>query len=69
MCYLFVCCCFSIFGCLFLFLLFYLFIFFYFDRNQKINNTMKLQEASCPSLAVSVLSSSVEPQSLAVSVS
>ena len=35
------------------------------------NITMKFQDASCPSLAVGVLSSSVEPpsQSLAVSVS
>ena len=35
------------------------------------NITMKFQDASCPSLAVDVLSSSVEPpsQSLAVSVS
>ena len=35
------------------------------------SNIMKFQDASCPSLAVSVLSSSVEPpsQSLAVSVS
>ena len=36
-----------------------------------LNITMKFQDASCPSLAVGVLSSSVEPpsQSLAVSVS
>ena len=33
------------------------------------NITMKFQGALCPSLAVVVLSSSVEPQSLAVSVS
>ena len=55
------------FGCLFVFL----YIFLYFDGNQQINNAMKFQEASCSSLAVSVLSSSVEPpsQSLAVPVS
>ena len=39
--------------------------------NVFFNITMKFQDASCPSLAVGVLSSSVEPpsQSLAVSVS
>ena len=45
-----------------------------FNRNrQNINITMQFQDALCPPIAVSVLSSSVEPppqlQSLAVSVS
>ena len=55
--------------CLFVFIFFVFFccgIVLYF-----FNITMKFQDASCPSLAVGVLSSSVEPpsQSLAVSVS
>ena len=60
--------------CCFL-LLFFINIFFFifvlnFNRNRQSNITMKFQDASCPHLAVSVLSSSVEPpsQSLAVSV-
>ena len=42
-----------------------------FNRNRQNIITMKFQDASCPPLAESVLSSSVEPpsQSLAVSVS
>ena len=50
-----------------------IFLNFYFKfQSQSTNNiTMKFQDALCPPLAVSVLSSSVEPpsQSLAVSVS
>ena len=60
-CVLFVCLLDLIFLC---FLLYCIFCIFF-------NITMKFQDASCPSLAVGVLLSSVEPpsQSLAVSVS
>ena len=54
------------------FLVIFIFIFILnFNRNRQNNITMKFQDALCPSLAVSVLSSSVEPpsESLAVSVS
>ena len=64
-------CCFIIFCVLFvlIFCVFFCFIVLYFLY--FFNITMKFQDASCPSLAVGVLSSSVEPplQSLAVSVS
>ena len=40
-----------------------------FNRNRQNIITMKFQDASCPPLPQSVLSSSVEPQSLVVSVS
>ena len=55
--------------CYFFFLL--LFFILNFNRNRQNKITMKFQDASCPPLAVSVLSSSVKPplQSLAVSVS
>ena len=56
--------------CLFFVNIFLIFIL-NFNRNRQNNITMKFQDASCPPLAVSVLSSSVEPpsQSLEVSVS
>ena len=59
---------FSVFRC---FLLMRFIFILNFNRNRRNNITMKFQDASCPPLAVSVLSSSVEPpsQSLAVSVS
>ena len=52
-------------------LIFFLIFILNFNRNRQNNITMKFQDASCPPLAVSLLSSSVEPppQSLAVSVS
>ena len=57
----------------FLGLLFFIFVLNFNRNRQNIKITMKFQDASCPPLAVSVLSSSVEPQSqlqsLAVSVS
>ena len=60
-------------GCVFFFFLLKLFIIFNlnFNRNRQNIMTMKFQDVSCPPLAESVLSSSVEPpsQSLAVSVS
>ena len=61
-------------GCVQCFLLFFVHFFFFilnFNRDRRINITLKFQDPSCPPLAVSVLSSSVEPQSqsLAVSVS
>ena len=57
-------------GVFFLLIFFFIFILI-FNRNRRNDITMKFQDASCPPLAVSVLSSSVEPlsQSLAVSVS
>ena len=62
-------------GCVFFFFFFFVVIFFIFNLNFNRNRqniiTMKFQDVSCPPLAESVLSSSVEPpsQSLAVSVS
>ena len=62
-------------GCVFFFcfslIFFFLNFILNFNRNRQNNMTMKFQDASCPPLAVSVLSSPVEPpsQSLAVSVS
>ena len=60
-----------VFCCCFLLIVFLLFFILNFNRNRQNNITMKFQDALCPPLAVSVLSSSVEPpsQSLAVSVS
>ena len=65
-CISWLCCC-----CCFLLLLFAIFFIFNlnFNRNRQNIVTMKFQDTSCPPLAESVLSSSVEPQSLAVSVS
>ena len=75
-CCLFVCFCFDFFVLFFflyciswLILIFFFLIFIlYFNRNRQNNIAMKIQDTSCPTLAVSVLSSSVEPpsQSLAV---
>ena len=59
----------------FVFSFFFVDIFFIlnlnFNHNRQNITTMKFQDASCPPLAESVLSTSVEPpsQSLAVSVS
>ena len=55
--------------CCFLLMCFIFILNFY--RNRRNNITMKFQDTSCPPLAVSVLSVSVEPpsQSLTVSVS
>ena len=55
--------------CWFLLLIFVIFFILNFNRNRQNNITMEFQDASCPPLAVSALSSSVEPpsQSLAVS--
>ena len=68
MCFLY---CISLFCCFLL--IFFIFVLNFNRNRQNINITMKFQDASCPQLAVSVLSSSVEPpsqlQSLAVSVS
>ena len=66
-CISWLCCCFWLLFFVNIFLIFIL----NFNRNRQNNITMKFQDASCPPLAVSVLSSSVEPpsQSLAVSVS
>ena len=63
-CVLFVCLFLLIFVCVFCCCIVLYFLYF-------LNITMKFQDASCPSLAVGVLSSSVEPPSkpLAVSVS
>ena len=48
--------------------IFFLIFILNFNRNRQNNIAMKIQDTSCPPLAVSVLSSSVEPpsQSLAV---
>ena len=62
---------FVFFGCLVFVVDFYVVVFLNINCNQQINITRKFQDALCPSLAVSVLSSSVEQpsQSLAVAVS
>ena len=67
-CFLF---CISWLCCLLFFVNIFLICILNFNRNRQNNITMTFQDASCLPLAVSVLSSSVEPpsQSLAVSVS
>ena len=76
---IFVCCLFVFFVFIFLYCflvlyflvdidIFFLIFILNFNRNRQNNIAMKIQDTSCPPLAVSFLSSSVEPpsQSLAV---
>ena len=83
MCFLLFLCVVCLFVFVLIFFVFFFFLVFYFlvdtdifflifilnfNRNRQNNKAMKIQDTSCPPLAVSVLSSSVEPpsQSLAV---
>ena len=48
--------------------IFFLIFILNFNRNRQNNIAMKIQDTSCPPLAVSVLSSSVEPPSKSLAV-